>query len=70
MMLALGVDTDLFNSTLHKTLGERIDELPQTEHFNRSAFVKRCPGGIGPNHSEAHGADSSSPEAYRLYTIV
>jgi hypothetical protein len=39
---------------------ERIGELPQTEHFNRGAFVKKCFGGIAPNRLEAH----------RSYTIV
>ena len=57
-------------STLHKTLGERIGELPQTGHFNRSAFVKKCPGGIVPSYLEAHGADCSSAQAHILYTIA
>ena len=29
--------------------------LPWTEHFNGSAFVKKCPNGIAPNRLEARG---------------
>ena len=31
--------------------------LPWTGHFDGSAFVKKCPGGIAPNHLEADGAN-------------
>ena len=60
----------LFKSTLYKALGEHIGVLQQTGRFDRSAFVKKCPGRIAPNRLEADGADCGSTEADRLYTIA
>jgi len=60
----------LFKGALYKALGEHISVFPWTGHFDRSAFVKKCPGGIAPNRLEADGADCGSTEADRLYTIA
>jgi len=42
--------------------------LPWTGHFDGSAFVKKCPGGIAPNCLEVDGvgwSPASSSEAGR-----
>ena len=56
--------------TLHKTLGGASVSFHRPGHFNRSAFVKKCLGGIVPSRLVAHGADCSSTEAHILYTIA
>ena len=68
--LMFGISIILFKITLYKALGEHIGALPWTRHFDGSAFVKKCPGGIAPNRLKADGADCGSTKADRLYTIT
>jgi len=68
--VVLGISIILFKSTLYKALGEHISVLLWAGHFDGSAFVKKCPGGITLNRLEAGGADCGSIEADRLYTIA
>ena len=70
MTAVLGISTNLFGSTLHKTFGERIDALLWTEHSNGSAFIKQCPSRIAPNRLEVYGACDSSTETHKSWLQI